>query len=94
MLIESSSARDRRLSVSMGMTRVMQPESELCELPSLEQEGPKIIETDSRSRRHRIEMFISLGVVSLTTKNPGPLQANFYFPIQNILSSIGHGKQH
>ena len=59
MLIESSSSGDRRVSVSMGMTRVMQPESEPWEVPFLEQEVPKIINTDNGSQLYRIDMFMS-----------------------------------
>ena len=77
LLIESSSSRGRRVSVSLGMTRVMQPESELWEVPFLEQEGPKIINTDNRSHPYRIDRFMSLGFVSLTTKGSGTLQAYF-----------------
>jgi len=65
------------LSVSIGVTRVMQPESELWEVPFLEQEGPKMINTDNRSQSYLIDMIISLGFLSLTTKNPRSLQAHF-----------------
>jgi len=43
----------------MGMTRVMQPESEAWEVPFLEQEVPKIINTDNGSQLYRIDMFMS-----------------------------------
>ena len=50
----------------MGMTRVMQPESESWEsvdVLSLEQEAKKIITADNRIQPYRIEVFITPGFV-------------------------------
>jgi hypothetical protein len=54
----------------------------------LEQEVPKIINTDNRSQPYRIDMFMSLGFESLTTMNPGALQSYFYFPMQKIKMQV------